>query len=121
MLIRCESFDPTKLYGMNYYTRTKGVDELASAQLDSLSCETRLRFHILGVSRAAASSDKPQAYGGDSQHSRDDGKTESDKSNRIIRYPLPKGFVPFALTIAGIASGLTLLVMLSISWWRGWL
>jgi hypothetical protein len=78
-------------------------------------------FHIFGLSFAGVGSDYPQSHSGEGQYASNCYEAKGDEGNRIVRYPLPEGFAIIALIVFCVSGGLTLIIVLSISWWCGWL
>ena len=69
----------------------------------------------------ASSGHDPQANGRGGKDSGDASEHQGSKGDRIIRKPLPEGFGLIALAVFFGCGGLTLVIMLGISWWCGWL
>jgi hypothetical protein len=77
--------------------------------------------HIARLSFPGNPGDNPQTHSGKGQHSGDARKAEGDEGDRITRYSLPEGFAILALVVFCVSGCVTLIVLLGISWWCGWL
>ena len=103
--------------GLVISTYTKGAFKFGERSFG----DTDRLLHVTRLAFAGNPGDDPQSNSGQRQNAGNRRETQGSESYRIVRNPLPEGFALLALVVFCVSGAITLVVMLGISWWCGWL